>query len=249
MTGPYAVVLRFRGAPVSPTPVQVHAAFLMMAQRADPALAAALHSPNLGLRPFTLAVVGNPATGRLGLRLAVLDPELFHHFWERWNARGGLPIAVGRRRLTPTVIDETGPWAGRAEWATLSQGQDPTPLELVWCTPTVFRQGDVDLPLPVPKLVFGGLLERWNRFSPIPLPLEAQRLERLVGLASHKLWSRTFHDGRSVIPGFVGTSEYRILRTASPDERRALQALALFAFFAGVGRKTTHGMGLVRKPS
>ena len=246
MTGPYALVLRFQGEPVLPTPVQVHAAFLALVKRGDPALATALHNPRLGLRPFTLALVGNPATGRLGLRLSVLDPEVFRRFWDRWNARGGLPLVLGRRRLRPTAADETGPWAGRSDWAALATGKVDTSVKLAWCTPTVFRQGDVDLPLPVPKLVFGGLLDRWNRFSPLPLSLKAPRLERLVGLSSHRLRSRTFHDGRSAIPGFVGVSEYRILRSATPDEQRAVQVLAEFARFAGVGRKTTHGMGLVR---
>jgi len=246
VSGPYAVVLRFEGSPVVPTPVRVHGAFLALVKRGDPALAMALHDPHLGLRPFTLALVGNPTTGRLGLRLSVLDPEVFRRFWDRWNAIGGLPLVIDRRRLKPIAVDETGPWAGTSDWNALAQGGTQTTLKLTWVTPTVFRQGDVDLPLPVPRLVFEGLLERWNRFSPISLPLNAPRLERLVGLASFKMMNRQFSDGRSKIPSFVGSAEYRILRAAVPDERRSLQALARFAFFAGVGRKTTHGMGLVK---
>ena len=246
MTGPYAVVLRFQGAPVVPNPAQVHAAFVALVKRGDPALAAALHSPRLGLRPFSLALLGNPAMGRIGVRVAVLDPEAFRRFWDRWNARGGLPLVFGRTRLRPTGVDETGPWAGWSEWTALARGDGGKSVRLVWCTPTVFRQGDVDLPLPVPKLVFGGLLDRWNRFSPVPIAVGRQHLERVVGLASHRLRSREFWDGRTTIPGFVGLSEFRILRSATPSEQQAVHALAGLAAFAGVGRKTTHGMGLVK---
>lgn len=246
MSGPVALVLRFAGPPVSPTPAQVHAAFLGMIRRGDPALAAALHHPKLGLRPYTLAVVGNPQTGKLGLRLAVLDPEVFHRFWSRWNRRGGLPLTLGRRRLVPAAVDGDGPWTGSAEWGDLAcRGGGPA-VRFTWCTPTSFRQGDVDLPLPVPRLVFGGLLEKWNRFSSSPLVLEPQVVDRWVVLAGARLCTKVFSDGRSATPGFVGWTEFRVLRSAPEEVGAAVLALARYAFFAGVGRKTTHGMGLVR---
>ncbi len=246
MSGPYAVVLRFRGPGVRATPAQVHAGFLAMVGRADPALAAALHHPRLGLRPFTLALVGNPSLGRLGVRLGVLDPELFGRFWARWERRGGFPLVLGRARWLPEGVDEGSPWSSRASWEGLLHGDRRASGRLVWCTPTAFRQGDVDLPLPLPRLVFGGLLEKWNRFSPHPLAWEAGALERHLVVSEHRLVTRGFHDGRAVIPGFVGWTEFRLLRGAGEEERRAYSALVQFAFYAGVGRKTTHGMGLVR---
>lgn len=246
MSGPYAVVLRYRGPGRVPTPAELHAAFLATVRRADPALASALHNPALGLRPFTLAPVGNPATGRLGVRLSVLDPEVFRRFWDRWNRRGGLPLTFGRRRWAPEAVEEGGAWAGRAEWGALLGGEERREVRLLWCTPTAFRQGDVDLPLPLPRLVFGGLLEKWNRFSPHPLKWEAPALERHLVVSGHRLATRAFDDGRASIPGFVGWTEFRLLRGAGEEERRAFSALVRFAFYAGVGRKTTHGMGLVR---
>lgn len=246
MSGPYAVVLRYRGPGLIPTPSQLHAAFLAMVRKADPALAASLHHPRLGLRPFTLAPLGNPATGRLGVRLAVLDPEVFSRFWDRWNHRGGLPLTFGRRRWVPEAVEDEGPWAGREDWGQLLAGEEMRSARLVWCTPTAFRQGDVDLPLPLPRLVFGGLLEKWNRFSPRPLVWEVLALERQLVVSGHRLATRAFFDGRAEIPGFVGWTEFRLLRGAEEGQRRAFSALVRFAPYAGVGRKTTHGMGLVR---
>lgn len=161
----------------------------------------------------------------------------------------GVPLVLERRRFLPSAAEEEGPWAGRSDWEALGKDRAQGPLQMIFCTPTTFRQGDLDLPLPVPRLVLGGLLEKWNRFSPFPLPLDPESLERRVALSAGRVRIRPFHDGRDEIRGFVGCAEFHVARSASAEERRALGALADFAFFAGVGRKTTHGMGLVRKPS
>ncbi|MBI3490961.1 MAG: CRISPR system precrRNA processing endoribonuclease RAMP protein Cas6 [Acidobacteria bacterium] len=45
--------------------------------------------------------------------------------------------------------------------------------------------------------------------------------------------------------GFIGTCEYSVGPRAPEDVSRALHLLADFAFFCGVGLKTTMGMGQV----
>ncbi|MFN9859274.1 MAG: CRISPR system precrRNA processing endoribonuclease RAMP protein Cas6, partial [Pseudanabaena sp.] len=40
---------------------------------------------------------------------------------------------------------------------------------------------------------------------------------------------------------------YRILGDASPETIKQINSLADFAMFAGIGRKTTMGMGMVRR--
>ncbi|MBC7343990.1 MAG: CRISPR system precrRNA processing endoribonuclease RAMP protein Cas6 [Clostridia bacterium] len=115
-----------------------------------------------------------------------------------------------------------------------------------FCTPTTFRQGDLDLPLPVPALVFKSLLDLWNLHAPKPIVLGPHALERGLALASCRIRTRRFFDGHAFIPGFVGLCEFRLTKVLSDEEAAAVRALAAFAFFSGIGRKTTHGMGLVR---
>jgi len=117
---------------------------------------------------------------------------------------------------------------------------------LVFATPTTFRQGDADLPLPVPRLVFRGLWEKWNAFAPQSSLLSEEVIERKIALAEAQIRTRTFDEGRSSIVGFVGWAEFYLMGRHSLEVIRSLHALAEFAFFAGVGRKSTHGMGLVR---
>lgn len=250
MTGPYALVLRFRASrPLGKlTPERIHAAFLGLVQSGDPSLAKLLHSPGMGRRPFSLAPLGHmEGNETLSLRLGVIAPELFARFWERWNKRGGFPLQIGKAKLPPIASRQDGPWAGTVDWGKFGAGKSARTIQFHFCTPTAFRQGDLDLPLPAPRLIFRGLLTRWNAFAPIPLPLDGETIDRSVALSSARIETRVFYDGRAHIPGFVGPVEFRILRRAPKEAVRALHALAEFAFYAGVGRKTTHGMGLVKK--
>ncbi len=246
--GPYAVVLRYRWDGPLPSPEEIHAGFLGMVGRLDRALARLLHRGDLGRRPFTLTPLGYPGRGDgLVLRLSVLDPPMFAQFWQRWQRRGPPPLRLHRRFLPLVDVVEQGPWAGRKSWEELGAGAVGRTVRLIFCTPTSFRQGDLDLPLPVPRLVFGGLWEKWNAFAPSPCPLSLPLLERSVALSSTRVRAKVFQDGRRAIMGFVGWGEFRLVGRHGPEVVRAFQALADFAFFAGVGRKTTHGMGLVRR--
>ncbi|MGY4707267.1 CRISPR system precrRNA processing endoribonuclease RAMP protein Cas6 [Candidatus Bipolaricaulota sp. J31] len=247
--GPYALVLEFRGErPVEGvTPERLHAAFLGLVSRGDRTLGRLLHSPKLGRRPFSLYPLGRPGEdGKVRLRLAVLSPELFLRFWERWDKRGGIPLKLGKTFLPPVVIHTSGPWWGSCSWDELLRAEPRKEVELVFATPTSFKGGDLDLPLPVPRLVFGSLLAKWNAFAPRPFPISLEEIERRIALAEARIATRRFFDGRVHIVGFVGRARFRALRSSSPDLRRAMSTLAEFAFYAGVGRKATHGMGLVR---
>jgi len=186
--GPYAVVMGFRADKAenlgNPTPERLHAAFLGLLNQGDRALGKLLHSPKMGRRPFSLHPIGpRGKDGRLRLRFAVLAPELFSRFWERWEKRGGISLKLGRSSLEPTVLHLDGPWCGSSSWKELLDAEPHKEVELFFATPTAFKAGDLDLPLPVPRLVFGGLLRKWNAFSPYPLGVSAQELERKVALA------------------------------------------------------------------
>lgn len=250
MSGPYSVVLHFSSpAPLNDlTPEVVHAAFLSHLRRGDSSLAKLLHTSGMGRRPFSLAALGYPGQrDRLTLRVGILSPALFEQFWARWEKRGGISLSIGRKRLRPVAIGKSGPWIGNSDWMRLLKQEPIKKIKLFFYTPTAFRQGDTDLPLPVPRLIFRGLLARWNAFAPFPLPLNTQTIDRKIAVSSAHIQTRIFFDGRAHIPGFVGPVEFRVLRGVSADEMRAISALADLAFFSGVGRKTTHGMGLVRR--
>ncbi len=111
-------------------------------------------------------------------------------------------------------------------------------------SPTAFRQNLRNLPIPLPLQVFGGLRRKWESYSPVPLPapLPDEVLDDIVISQlrlSSKLWVYPKH--KSV--GAVGRCTYELLGKHDEQTLRALSVLADFAFFAGVGYRTTMGMG------
>ncbi len=54
-------------------------------------------------------------------------------------------------------------------------------------------------------------------------------------------------DSRSKSIGCVGTVSYKLLGEIEPLLIKQMNVLADFALYAGVGRKTTMGMGMVRR--
>lgn len=162
------------------------------------------------------------------------------------------------------------PWAGRATASILVQRHltitPATKLALEFATPTGFHSAGINVPLPEPALVWGSLLRQWNDLTPFPLP------DTVTPFVSwHVMLNRyqaetqilRFKQGSQQI-GFVGQATYAIAKRNAQVERtdsalaatltaqheklaRALGLLTEFAFYCGVGIKTTTGMGMVRQ--
>lgn len=234
---------------------------LRLLERADPELSRRLHDLP-GPKPLTVsplhgraAANGEDLALRQGepcwLRLTVLREDIFARLLAALLSLGPAsdlclgPATFSLRR----VITAPGqsPWAGCTSYrALLDGGQAPARrLALRFLSPTVFRAGGQrNLPLPLPGLVFGSLLARWNEFSPLPLP-EGLRGAAEEGLfvARYSLQTRLLDFGRYKEVGFVGRCEYEVAPGLGEEAARQLAALAGFAFYAGIGAKTTMGMG------
>ena len=134
-------------------------------------------------------------------------------------------------------------------------------FELRFASETAFAipgASGLSLPLPLASRVFGGLLRKWNRFCPPAARLEAlgeKDLEAAVALSAFELRSglvkfeidRTAYRETGVRrKGFKGRVIYKIY-SDNEELKRAMNILADFTFFAGVGLETTRGMGQAHK--
>ncbi|HIP96763.1 MAG TPA: CRISPR system precrRNA processing endoribonuclease RAMP protein Cas6 [Anaerolineae bacterium] len=235
-----------------------HAWFLESIARLDPALAARLHE-GATPRPFTLWPASTAATGVPFLRLTSMHPELSDFLLERWLP--GLPerITLGGVTFHTREVRRSGqhPWAGQTDYADLIRRAEDhcrrqkgarSALTLEFATPTVFRSHEMDVPLPLPGLIFDGLLQKWNFFAPLLLdPGLKPWIEAHVAVGRYHLETRLLSfskDRRDVMAGFLGCCRLVFLE-ADPGRAAACHALAAFAFYAGVGRRTTMGMGQV----
>jgi CRISPR-associated endoribonuclease Cas6 len=124
---------------------------------------------------------------------------------------------------------------------------------LQFASPTAFETENGNALFPMANQVFAESLGRkWNEHAPEKLPpgllgelAQQTRVERF------SLWTEAvrFRGDRSrpfVEKGFVGECEFSVGPRGSPEAQRALHLLADFAFFAGVGKRTTLGMGQAR---
>ena len=243
-----------------------HALFLDAVRATDPALAAELHEGQ-GPRPFTASTL----MGRFPDKR--LDPSALYHLRltaiEGRVARGlaqaaaaGGPLAPGataeldyhRFRVESVAADAAGhPWAAGDSYAGLAAARlvsaEPAPrqISLLFTSPTTFRSQERHVPVPLPDLVFGSLLERWNAFSPVAFPAETRRYaEECLAISRYELSTRPVPAKQGGLRvGAVGPITYT---TLNYDRywMGVLHALASFAIFSGVGAGTSTGLGQAR---
>ncbi|MGP1386454.1 MAG: CRISPR-associated endoribonuclease Cas6 [Thainema sp.] len=205
-------------------------------------------------------------------RISLLDDRLFGRLSQLWlNLNPNQPWHLGPADLQITSIlgtpQSTQPWANFCNYQQLyeqaSERVDAVSpkhsrkLMLQFCTPTAFRQGKYDSALPTPERVFGSLLRRWNQYSELPFSDEILHviqpsqfdIETQVATDPRDQFQ---HTGAKTSPcnqfmGCVGTVTYQILGNVDASTIKQLNTLADFALYAGVGRKTTMGMGICKR--
>jgi CRISPR-associated endoribonuclease Cas6 len=239
----------------------------LLAER-DPTLAQTLHNGE-GPRPYTAAnlVLGKSQRGQR----AIPAEE------EGWLRFTGLTAAVSSAltaiaadpppqitldgqalRVTGATLDPAAhPWAGSIAYQEMAAqqllGSERRPadrVQLQFAAPTTFRSGGRSLPLPLPELVFGSLLDRWQAFAPVGLSPEARRFaQEMVAISRYQLRTESMPaKGNSLVIGFTGRATYKIL---SRDRYwlSVLNLLSAYAFYSGVGYHTAAGLGQVRQVS
>lgn len=201
---------------------------------ADAALASRLHQHNCP--PFTVAVQSNASDG-LFLRITLLQRELLAPLL--WGLRDDL----GREILLADIPCRLGKWvniAHKSSFEALCQVHPTEVIALKFVSPTSFKQSQTIQPFPLPELIFGNLLRRWNAFAPVEL--QFPNLEWSGVVSAFNLKTRTTSVNGTAEIGTTGWVRYRF---NDPEQTQVATILAHFAEFAGVGRKTAMGMGRV----
>jgi len=256
-----------------------HAWFLRKIEEVDPAFAAWLHEPAQE-RPFTVSNVWGPGKPRVGMwngraawevakdqpvyvRVTSYASRLTELLKEQVLPELNEDVVLGGVRLTVEQVitrpEEVPPslavWVDATTFEALLgasiQGKMPAPrVTLRFASPTVFRSRGHFLPLPLPRLVFEGLLRRWNAFSPVHLQEDVIRyVEEAVAIARYRLYTEHVRFGeegdRGAMPGFVGRCTY-VMRIRDRYWMGVIHALAQFSLYAGVGKRTSMGLGQTR---
>lgn len=184
-------------------------------------------------------------------RISLLDDTLFSKLTQLWlNLNPNRPWHLGPADLYITSIQGTPqsiqPWANASTYAQLyEEASDYNfSINLIFSTPTAFRQGQYDTTLPTRESVFNSLLSRWNKYSGIEF---TQIAIESIFPSFVNIHTEILADSRSKFIGIIGEVTYKILGAVEPIQIKQINALADFALYTGVGRKTTMGMGMMRQ--
>jgi len=263
---PTALMLTLRPTVAAGVPASLgraaHAAILAQIAAADAALAARLHGEP-GIKPLTVSnVLGLEGhSGRAfvtpgrtyGLRVTVMS-EALAAIARGWSAAAMSPLMLdGLAWCVEGITAEAAghPWAGDESYEALAAGAlrlaaPPTQWTLEFCSPITFRHGAINQPLPLPELVFGSLLDKWNMFAPLPLPAELHSTIATLMVSRFDLRSLvTPTKGGALQIGAVGRCAYCAPR-GDQSWLAGIDLVARFAFYSGVGAGTARGFGQTR---
>ncbi len=252
----------------------LHAAFFEILSKTDKKTSMKLHN-EIGRKAFTISPLFNKEsqnfyylslnnkksntkdklriTNEAWFRVTLLDDKVFPifglHFLEQPNPvlrLGQITLLIKEVRVTG---EGKGSWSGFSDYKNLYESAKlNNEITLQFITPTAFKQGDTNVLFPIPRLVFKGYIEKWNKYSGIKLDDSIiNEIDSSIILSNYKLKTLPFFDGRVEIPGFVGICKFKIRNTNDKELVRNINLLADFSFFAGTGRKTTHGMGMTKR--
>ncbi|ODT03828.1 MAG: hypothetical protein ABS52_07830 [Gemmatimonadetes bacterium SCN 70-22] len=235
--------------------------------RVDPALARRLHDQP-DFRPFTVAVVGGVAYGTqpvdlqrgatLDVRITSIDDQLSRALDDVLAELGSSAVHLGRTVFQVDALARSpsehpsavsAPATRLSEFWLHEQSAAVKPdvrTTVRFLTPTTFRHQGENVPLPLPSLLFARLRRAWNAIGVAEIdPLLGIRIAdqcTITGYSLHTL--QVPLAPRSIQSAFIGECEYEIART-DEEARRAAQLLLDFGFFAGIGYKTSMGLGAI----
>lgn len=243
------------------------AMLLRIIQKEDSQLAQALHDSQ-GAQPFTASnLMGRfpghalDPNGVYSLRLTALQAPLAAILLKAVQSGGNLAVgALVELDYIPFTVEaaystpEQHPWAGNLTYQELAAERllAHTALErsiaLEFNSPVSFKTEGVMLPIPLPGLVFGSLLDKWNSFASVSFPLEARQFaEKCLVVKRYHLHTRAVAlKEETTRIGGVG----EIVYTSLNHDRywmSVMHTLADFAFFCGVGMSASMGLGQCRR--
>ncbi|MEH2455873.1 CRISPR-associated endoribonuclease Cas6 [Nostoc sp.] len=175
-------------------------------------------------------------------RISLLDGDLIAPLLNGIEQWGNKPLCLGE---CPFVIRSiytlpgTHALADLSDYAILANmDKISDDITLKFLSPTSFKQKREIQLFPLPELVFGSLLRRWNIFAPEELKFPFVEWKGLVCAYELKTYSLKLESSSEI--GAKGWVRYRF---EEAEQAKIATTLANFAHFAGVGRKTAMGMG------
>lgn len=234
----------------------------------DAVLAKRWHDDS-GYKPYTCSTLVGPkrinrqqrsleAGDSAWFRLTTLDASIAAVLYERLaHPPQTIDLDGHIVNVTSMTMDANEhEWAGSTTYEDIAapyllSGQNPPrSVSLKLASPVNFRQNNMVMSIPLPDLVFGGLADKWNAFSPIAISSQVRDYARQsMTINRFNLRSETLMTKPEVREtGAKGDARYYGVNF----DRYWMNIIALladFTFYAGVGRLTALGLGQAHRLS
>jgi CRISPR-associated endoribonuclease Cas6 len=257
--------------------IPVQAWFLNLIRSYDSNLSAMAHGPGNEYRAYTVSsllddnghylMAGQiiPPGGKCWIRITSYDTNLSKVILILIRELISHPKTITLYGMNFLVKDVTfnpiqHPFANQTAYRDIVQSGtlvNPEKISILnFLSPTAFSS-DVDIPLPVPSLVFRGYLQKWNKYAPESMQIEDDWLifassnlqvdER--ALIETQQWLVPGENGSQKKVGFFGKVPFVLLKKKKyshpiwKDTLVVLSVLTHFSFYCGTGQHTTVGMG------
>jgi CRISPR-associated endoribonuclease Cas6 len=211
----------------------IHAQCFQWLTNTSPDLAEKLHFQDP--LPLTLATKPSPSRNQIYIRIGILQRQLFAHLLL------GMSRDIGNDITLTKIPCRLGKWIDikhSVSYESLIQVPAKNIIELEFLSPTSFKQGERVQPFPLPELVFSNLLRRWNSLAPEAYRLPTVEWQGFICAYDLKTVALKMKSDPEI--GAKGWIRYQFL---DPQQAQIATTLSHFAGFAGVGRKTSMGMG------
>lgn len=239
----------------------LHAAFFQIIKKYSAELADYTHN-NVRFKPFTVSeLYPQKKMERVGNLILVGKGDLFH-----WRVTGlnenllqamlavseGYFLQVGSVPLrVERVITESDDFGAAGildenQLIAACLGVDKVKrISFHFISPVSFRSFENDYPVPLPQLIFGSVVDKWN-LAEMPVTFDKDEVRDVSAKILPESWKGQtkqvyFKQDRGVT-GFIGEFTFNV-NMLPKEMQQLLLLLALFAQFSGVGRLTGQGMG------
>lgn len=234
----------------------IHGLFMDLVNGCSPALAGALHS-QMPVKPFTTGIRCEftnregkkviPAGNSFALIITALDETTEAAMYELLGLLLAKPRTV---RFSGQAADIQADRMSENSLVMVTNrdiisGAEPIDNPgMEFLSPTAFRRISTQILFPEPDLVFGSLSKKWEAFGEPSVVCDLTEHLGSIQIKRYTLETRMIQFGKFRQIGFVGNVEFDIRKLPDPI-RWYLDILTAYSFFAGVGAKTTMGMGRV----
>ncbi|MGW4031661.1 CRISPR system precrRNA processing endoribonuclease RAMP protein Cas6 [Streptomyces sp. NPDC004838] len=151
----------------------------------------------------------------------------------------GQRLRLGHNHLTVTDTRHH-----HTPYAELQKHPPVARADFTFHSATYFKSSGTWVPAPDPKLLFPGLLRRWNTYAPTPITRDqTNQFIPSIAITHHDVRTAPVALPKTNRTGFLGTATFTLTTPATTTW--LFPALCRLAASTGVGAQTTHGLGHV----